>query len=199
VWQGDGEVALAPKGIDESEIVSDFYRAARRALRRINRGAVGMTDPQRLRLRVAMHTGAAAANGAGLVGAGVVRTCRLVNALASRAALENNPRSDLALTISQALFEDVICAEEHDLMPADFRPVRVVIDEKRFTADAWLHVADLTRSATDMSVVLAGPLARHAGSAQVSDFGIAGAGSSGNAASQNHRVAVSTDSMEPAC
>lgn len=202
VWQGDGEVALAPRGIDESALVSGFCRALRIALRRTNRDLAAAAEPERVRVRVAMHTGAAAVGRPGLVGAGVVRACRLLDSPQLRAALAGNRRTDFALMVSQSLFEDVIGAEEHELTRADFAPARVVLDAKCFTADAWVHVADrLPADGGDLAGLLAtllvtgglGPQATQAGV-----FGSAGAGSRVNVASQNHRVGDSTDSAVPA-
>lgn len=139
-WQGDGEVALASPTVDESAFVSGFVRSLRIALRRANWG-LPESSPLRMRVRVAMHTGAAAAGRPGLVGTGVVRTCRLLDAEQLRAALAAQPESDVALIVSQALFEDVVWAERHELTRADFQPVRIMIEPKSFTADAWIHVA----------------------------------------------------------
>jgi hypothetical protein len=195
VWQGDGEVALAPRGVDESRLVSTFSRAVRVALRRVNREP----GPCRMRLRVGIHTGVAAASRAGLVGAGVVRACRLVNSAPLRAALVDNPRADVALIVSQALYEDVICAEEHEFTAADFVPVRVVIGEKSFSADAWVHVPDrVYRPEVDLAGLVAALVDRHARPAPVNGVGNAGAGASASLASQNHRNGDSAERTAPA-
>jgi hypothetical protein len=149
-----------------------------------------------MRLRVGIHTGAAAASRVGLVGAGVVRACRLVNSAPLRAALADNPRTDLALIVSQALYEDAICADEHELTAGDFVPVRVVIDEKGFTADAWVHVPDRVGGAeVDVAALVVALLGRQTRPAQAN--GVGSAGASANLASQNHRSGESTKSTAP--
>lgn len=188
VWQGDGEVALAPRGTDESAVVSAFCRALRVALRRANR-ELGI---ERMRVRVAIHTGSGAASRAGLVGAGVVRTCRLLDCTALHAALVAHSRADLAVLVSQALFEDVICAEEHELTGADFVPVRVVSVVKSFTADAWLYVPD-PGCGGDVTALDPARCDHHALPERTSGLGSAGAASRRNVASQNQRVGDSID------
>lgn len=201
VWQGDGEVALAPRGADESEIVSAFLREMRVALRRANRDLAGSPYVERMRLRVAMHAGTGATSGAGLVGAGVVRACRLLDASALRSALAADPTTDIAMVVSQSLYEDVICAEMHELTGTDFRPVRIVNEQKAFAADAWLHVAD--RGVRVGLVPLPGaqfgaPPDRHPRTDDIAGPGSAGADSRVNVASQNHRVGESSESIAPA-
>lgn len=136
--RGSGEVALPADGVDESEFVSGFVRSLRVGLRRTNRAAAGLP---RLRLRVAMHTGAAAVTPGGIVGGGFVRTTRLLDCAEVRGALAAHPSSDLVLIVSQSLFEDVVSAEEHELVREDFSAVRVERPDKAFTADAAVHVA----------------------------------------------------------
>ncbi|MGE3288178.1 MAG: hypothetical protein AB7J32_19050 [Pseudonocardia sp.] len=200
-WQGDGEVALAPGSVDESAFVSGFVRALRIVLRRDNRG-LPVTSPVRMRVRVAMHTGAAGIGRPGLVDTGVVRTCRLLDAQPLRAALIEHPDSDVALIVSQSLFEDVIWAERHELARDDFRPVRIVLDHKSFVADAWMHVAASSTAAPvagdearllAVALLMAGWRSGGDHPAATSSCGSAGAGSNGSCTSQNHRRESSRD------
>lgn len=65
----------------------------------------------------------------------------LLNAQELSDALIDNSSADLAVIVSQQVFEDVILHNSHDLQAAEFAPVQIAnANETRVTA--WIRVAD---------------------------------------------------------
>lgn len=130
--KGDGEVAVLHAGADHSAVLTDLATHLRAGLAAL---------PGRpLRLRVAAHVGHVEPGANGFVGHAVVRTCRMVDSAALRAALAAHPAAQLALMISDPVLEDVVGRERHRLRTADFRPVDVRDPAKSFAARAWIQV-----------------------------------------------------------
>jgi hypothetical protein len=136
---GDGEVALAPCGADETAVLAHILTTLDSTCSATN-----------LRLRAAAHAGHAAVGANGFVGHAVVRTCRMLHAAALRHALADDPApSGVALLVSESLFEDVVALEASGLVADQFRPIDIHDADKRFSARTFLRTAtpQSTRSA----------------------------------------------------
>src|SRR6266536_1731030 len=139
-WQrqdmGDGELALVPADVSPAQLVIALGHALAAALRQHNlfRGPEG-----RMRLRVAVHQGAAVVvDATGFAGNAVVEAARLLNSPQLRAALTDVPDADLVLIVSDRTYQDLLRDDPPGLDRAAFRLVHVAV--KGFEADAWLNV-----------------------------------------------------------
>jgi hypothetical protein len=127
---GDGEVALLEPAA-EPEVVVAMLVALRAGLEALNRSTPG----DRLRLRAAAHRGPGRPARNGFAGSGVVRTCRFLGSRALRADLARRPGTDLAVALSDPLFDEL-----RGLVPVrQFRRVLVLEPAKVFSGHAWLH------------------------------------------------------------
>ena len=103
---------------------------------RLHRTASSATN--RLRLRVAVHTGLLHSEPAGAwTGTPLRDLARLLDADAVRQALRDTPETDLVLVVSQLVYDTVV-RHGYTLDPAGFRPVRVQVKETDETA--WVHI-----------------------------------------------------------
>jgi hypothetical protein len=134
---GDGEIALAPPGIDEATALGAVVVRLQEALEKV----------EQLRLRVAAHAGHVEQGANGFVGHAVVRACRLVGAQALRRALAGHPDDRLALLVSDSLYEDAVSRDDV-LHARTFEPVDVTDPAKGFAARAYLHVPGRERGAS---------------------------------------------------
>jgi len=142
---GDGELALLPESESEPRVVDDFVRALCWALTAYNDGR---QPPARLRLRMAINHGVAMPASNGFSGQGVVATSRLVDCGPLHAALQTSD-ADLALILSERVFNDTVAQRHTSLRPRDFR--RVPVRHKEFTDHAWVHVPGCDVHALDLS------------------------------------------------
>ncbi|MGK5557812.1 hypothetical protein ACSNOI_40035 [Actinomadura kijaniata] len=123
--QGDAEVAVLPADAPEPVVVADFVRELANRLARVNHSP----DPaERLRLRVAIHSGMVHFGRNGLPGPAAVDACRLLDAPALKAALRDGD-ADLALILSDGLFHDVVSPGYRGLRAVDFTRVEVTVKE----------------------------------------------------------------------
>ncbi|MBX9392077.1 hypothetical protein K4749_00305 [Streptomyces sp. TRM72054] len=136
--QGDGELLLLPPALDEGRVVPGLVQELSTAVREINRD---LHDEARLRLRAALHQGIVHEGANGFVSRGVVRACRLLDSPLLREALNTLPACELALAVSDQLFEDVLEHGYRGLDPARFSRYRVEIPDKGFAADTWLYLS----------------------------------------------------------
>jgi hypothetical protein len=131
---GDGELAVLPPGESEPRVVERFPQELRNALRRHNRD---LNDAARLRLRLAVHFGAAAPGPNGNTGPGPVTVSRLCDSEQLKQALVA-ANADLAVIISRQIYDDVIRQEFTLLTPAELR--QVTVRNKEFAEDAWIWI-----------------------------------------------------------
>lgn len=124
-WQkqvrGDGELAVLPPDVDVARVVGDFVRHLDAALAELNTGRAGRP----LRLRVAIHHGTLAPGPFGPIGDAPIVVSRLLDAAPLRQALAQRGDGDLALVVSQSLYNDVVRTGFCSFRPADFHPIRV--------------------------------------------------------------------------
>ena len=117
---GDGELVVLPEDVDVSVVVGDFTRQLETILGEFNREAA-----TRLRLRVAMHHGTLLPGPFGPAGDAPIVVSRLLDARPLRRLLADEQDRDLALIVSQSLYQDVVRTGFCSLDPDEFQPVRV--------------------------------------------------------------------------
>ncbi|MFI6999532.1 hypothetical protein [Nocardia sp. NPDC050175] len=143
---GDGELAILPADQSDREpvIVDDFVRELSAALARHNED---LKDEARLRLRLAIHFGAAAPGANGYVGKGVVVVSRLVECTQIKNALRVMRTANLAVIISAQVFNDVVVPRYTALPRTAFREVPV--RHKEFAESAYLLLPGYDMSAVE--------------------------------------------------
>jgi hypothetical protein len=119
---GDGELVVMPEDVDVSAVVGDFTCQLETILGEVNRDVIGGT---RLRLRVAMHHGTLTPGPFGPAGDAPIVVSRLLDAKPLRRLLADQQDRDLALIVSQSLYQDVVRTGFCSLAPEEFQPVRV--------------------------------------------------------------------------
>jgi hypothetical protein len=119
---GDGELVVMPEDVDVSAVVGDFTCQLETILAEVNRDVIGGT---RLRLRVAMHHGTLTPGPFGPAGDAPIVVSRLLDARPLRRLLADQQDRDLALIVSQSLYQDVVRTGFCSLAPEEFQPVRV--------------------------------------------------------------------------
>ena len=132
------EILLLPAGIDEPQAVTSLVNGFFQALRRINGQFRGGA---RVRLKVAVHEGITVLAAGGFVGRVVTKTCRMLAAPPLRDALARCPRSDLAVLISDQVFEDIE-SFDHGLPLDEFEQVQIDDPSLRFRGGALIFVPD---------------------------------------------------------
>jgi hypothetical protein len=132
---GDGELAILPS--DEPEpLVVDAY-ARQLDLRLTTYNAV-LPVERRIRLRMAVHFGAAMSAENGYAGQGVVAVSRLLDAVPVREALQAAPDASLVLALTRQVFDDVVRQGHVSFSAADF--TRVPVQVKEFQDEAWIRL-----------------------------------------------------------
>ncbi|MCW2947359.1 MAG: hypothetical protein JWR24_4076 [Actinoallomurus sp.] len=119
---GDGELVVLPEDVDVSVVVGDFTHQIEKILGEFNRQR---TAGARLRLRVALHHGTLTPGPFGPAGDAPIVVSRLLDAKAVRRVLADQQDRDVALIVSQTLYQDVVRTGFCSLHPDEFRSVRV--------------------------------------------------------------------------
>jgi hypothetical protein len=132
---GDGELAILP--LDEPEpLVVDAY--ARQVDLQLSSYNASRPAEHRIRLRMAVHFGAAMPAENGYAGQGVVAVSRLVDSPPVRDALTSAPDATLVLALTRQVFDDVVRQGHVSFSAADF--TRVLVQVKEFQDEAWVKV-----------------------------------------------------------
>ncbi|WP_367134354.1 hypothetical protein [Saccharothrix sp. HUAS TT1] len=131
--KGDEEWAVLPAGTPEGDVVDRYVRALDAELAATNRYRL---PEGRLRLRLAIHFGAAVEGANGYPGQDAVLVSRLMNAEPAHAALDRSPDAPLVVVLSDTLFTSLVAAGHTTLRPADFR--RVPVRVKDFSGHGWM-------------------------------------------------------------
>ncbi|MCP2339481.1 hypothetical protein [Actinomadura rupiterrae] len=127
---GDGELAMLPAGTAPAVVAGDFVLGFDAALREVNaaRDTTGRPGPARggwrLRVRLALHHGTLTPGPFGPAGDAPVVVQRLLDSTPLRRLLDD-PRRDLAVVVSDAMFADVVRSGFCSLPASAFEPVRV--------------------------------------------------------------------------
>jgi hypothetical protein len=135
---GDGEMAVLPPGINEREMIQRYVVGLRQALAEENRFRTADT---RLRLRVAVHEGVIRLAEQGFAGRAAVLVNRLLDSAPVREALVADTETDLALIVSQPIYDDHVGDDHHDFAASSFRQVHISAPAKDFRTYAWLWVS----------------------------------------------------------
>jgi hypothetical protein len=134
---GDGEMAVLPADVDLLAIVRRFVSELDLRLADHNEDHVAET---RIRLRVAMHSGALTPKPHGYTGPAFIVLQRLLDSAPVRAAMTEVPEAHLAQIISGSVYERAVVPELGGLRPRQFREVKVDLPAKEFHEIAYLHV-----------------------------------------------------------
>jgi hypothetical protein len=161
--QGDGELALLPPGIDESDVITSLMHHVTSGLHRYNRDA---SPDARLRMRIAVHEGLTYIAESGFAGDAVNTVCRLRDAREARNALRNT-KNDVVLIVSERIFRDVICGDDsYELPAASFTETEIVMADKGFRAQAFIYAGRAADSLAADAEPAAEPAAAQAAAGQ---------------------------------
>ena len=131
--RGDGVFVLVPAEVPKGLLAESLPSALVTALRTHN-GA--HPDPERIRLRMALHAGEVQYDEHGVTAAAVNLAFRLLDAGALKAALASSP-GVLAVIASSWFYEEVV---RHSSAVSVYRPVEVVVKET--TTTGWICLPD---------------------------------------------------------
>lgn len=132
--QGDQEFAVLPEATPEATVLGPFVRQLTARLGVFN----ARLSATRVRLRLAVDTGVAADAALGHAGPAPVAVARYVNAPQLKAVLAALPAADLAVIVSDRLYQDVVRLGHPDLDPAQY--VRAHVRVKEFGGYGWIQV-----------------------------------------------------------
>ncbi|MFE3941172.1 hypothetical protein ACFXPV_04715 [Streptomyces sp. NPDC059118] len=137
--QGDQEFAVLPLESPEPVVLGSFVRNL--AIRLGERNA-NLAENERMRLRLAIDFGVARTAALGYSGPAPISVARYLNAPQLKRVLEALNSTDLALIVSDRLYQDVVRlrGEGQSLDPS--RYVRVHVEQKEFSGYGWIHVPE---------------------------------------------------------
>jgi hypothetical protein len=141
---GDGELAILPRDEPEPVVVDQYVRHLDEAL------AAHNADPasgRRIRLRMAVHFGAAMRADNGYAGQGVVAVSRLVDSPPVKQALANAPDASLAVILSRQIYDDVVRQGHISVPEAEF--IKVGVQVKEYRDEAWVRVVGVPPKVTE--------------------------------------------------
>ncbi|MEU9191599.1 hypothetical protein [Streptomyces hundungensis] len=132
--QGDMEFAVLPADTPEATVLGPFVHHLSACLSTLN----ARPDVPRVRLRLAVDTGVAADAALGHAGPAPIAVARYVNAPQLKAVLSALTSADLAVIVSDRLYQDVVRFGHLSLDPA--RYIRAHVQVKEFGGYGWIHV-----------------------------------------------------------
>ncbi len=146
-WSGDGAFVTLPSDTSIGELAEPLIQELNVQLGARNRRP--LPEPwTSIRLRMSLHEGPIRTDGAtGIPGAHAVQVNRLVDAEPLRVALACCQGADLALIVSERVFNDYLTDGYGTLSPARFRPVRVAVKKDRYLAYLYVPNCDLFKVA----------------------------------------------------
>ncbi|WP_141582322.1 hypothetical protein [Actinomadura sp. WMMA1423] len=131
---GDGELSVLPAETDPVRLVAVFPERLADVLAHVN--AARHPEP-RIRVRVAIHHGTLASGCLGPVGRAPIIVSRLLDSGSLRRELARRTDTNLALIVSDSLYNDVIETQLGGLQPGAFR--RVVVRAKKISYPAYIQ------------------------------------------------------------
>jgi hypothetical protein len=132
--QGDGLRLIVSGEVPPGLLIDQLMSSLAQALRLHRRTAA---ESARIRLRVAVHMGLLRRDNGVWAGTPLVHCARLLDAAQLRRVLRSAPEVDLAVAVSQTIY-DAVVRPGLGADPATF--LRVVVREKETAAPAWIHV-----------------------------------------------------------
>ncbi|MFI5806354.1 hypothetical protein [Streptomyces sp. NPDC051561] len=143
--QGDLEFAVLPEATPEDAVLDSFVHHLVVRLRERN----ARPPAQRVRLRMAVDIGMVADAALGHAGPAPVAVARYVNAPQLKAVLATLTAADLAVLVSDRLYQDVVRSGRRNLAPEQY--VQAHVRVKEFGGYGWVrvpgHAPDDVRSA----------------------------------------------------
>jgi hypothetical protein len=133
----EGEVALLPVGIDEPRAVAALVDGLLRALALVN-GELAASA--RTRLKMAVHEGITILAAGGFAGLAVAKARRLAHSRPLRSALTGHPDADLAVMLSDQVFEDVGQFDQPGLPARQFRRVEIQNLPEEPRDVGWIYI-----------------------------------------------------------
>ncbi|MEV4001937.1 hypothetical protein [Actinomadura sp. NPDC049753] len=131
--RGDGALILLPSEVAPTNVMDPLAHHLTALLRRSNRLA---NDLGRLRLRMAVHAGDVEHDDHGVLGAPLTHLFRLLEAPAFKQRLHEAPDADLAMLVSQELYQHA--AATGRINRAAYRPINIRHKETRASGYLWL-------------------------------------------------------------
>ncbi|MFF8805630.1 hypothetical protein [Streptomyces omiyaensis] len=145
--QGDMEFSVLPEATPEAAVLGPFVHHLAVRLGALNARAAA----SRVRLRLAVDTGVAPDAALGHAGPAPVAVARYVNAPQVKTVLAVLTSADLAVIVSDRLYQDVVRFGQAGLDPAQY--VRAHVQVKEFGGYGWIrvpgHEPDDVRAAVD--------------------------------------------------
>jgi hypothetical protein len=151
--RGDGQLVLLPPRLDPTTAIPALVAGLRHGLHVANSdlGPFG-----RLRVRVSMAQGAIQHRAPlGPRGDAVISACRLSEAETLREALRRRSEADLAFTVTDDLYRDVIRHDFGSLPSAEFTQVKVSVKEYDGTAWTYLPASGPVQETAESTAALA--------------------------------------------
>ncbi|MFG3282245.1 hypothetical protein [Streptomyces sp. NPDC048111] len=132
--QGDMEFAVLPADTPEATVLGPFVHHLSACLSTLN----ARPETPRIRLRLAIDVGVATDATLGHAGPAPVAVARYVNAPQLKAVLAAYTSADLAVIVSDRLYQDVVRLGNPGLDPAQY--VRAHVQVKEFGGYGWIRV-----------------------------------------------------------
>jgi hypothetical protein len=132
--RGDGVMMVVPPQVDTALLITSIAYRLRAEVLRHNEFA---DEATRMPLRVAVNTGPVDWDGRGVVGRSLNDTFRILDAEPFKQVLRASG-ADLALIVTQRVYEDVVSQGRGLLNRNDYRPLEIAQKELRETAWATL-------------------------------------------------------------
>jgi len=133
--RGDGVLVLVPSQVPKELLVEDLLPVLAAALAHHNQTH---EQPERFRLRLAVHAGEVQSDEHGVVGAAINLAFRLLDAKPLKRALAGSS-GGLAVIASRWFFDEVI-RQSPASAPASYRRVRISV--KKTKESAWIRLLD---------------------------------------------------------
>ncbi|MEU1788258.1 hypothetical protein ABZ553_20770 [Streptomyces sparsogenes] len=135
--QGDQEFAVLPVDTPEAVVLGVFVRHLSKLLGERN---ANRAESDRMRLRLAIDFGVAPTAALGYSGPTAVAVARYLNAAPLKRVLNAIDTTDLAVMVSDRLYQDVVRSCGEGLDPEHY--VKVHIEEKEFSGYGWVYVPE---------------------------------------------------------
>jgi hypothetical protein len=136
--RGDGVIALVSPLVPKVLLIDPLLSCLRATLAEYNRSA---RLAERFRLRCAIHAGEVSHDEYGLSGTDLILAFRMIEAAELRTSLLHSP-VDVAVIVSDGIYDAVIRHGFRDIDPANYHPVFVQVKKNR--CHAWIHLPGTT-------------------------------------------------------
>lgn len=133
--QGDLEFVVLPPGTPEQLVLGEYVTHLAAELGGYN---ATLQPARRMRLRLAIDTGVAAMAALGFSGPAPIAVARYLNAPEVKQALTAAGSANLAVVVSDRLYQDVVRSRFHGLDPEQYR--RIHVQQKEFAGYGWVRL-----------------------------------------------------------